>query len=202
MALASVPSEGATRVAQWLRDDGLRWQLLDIVRSLDLPDCWIAAGFIRNMVWDRLHQRSVSPIAGDVDVIWYDRSRPDADTDRDIETALRDIEPSITWSVKNQARMHRRNGDAPYSSATDAMRHWPETATAVAARRSGPSGCDVVAPFGFHDLFHLTLRPAPDFTADKRSIYEARIRDKGWTARWPDLLIASDAETSMTPLNS
>lgn len=31
--------------------------------------------------------------------------------------------------VKNQARMHLRNGDRPYQSATDAMRYWPETAT-------------------------------------------------------------------------
>jgi hypothetical protein len=28
--------------------------------------------------------------------------------------------------------MHMKNGDAPYLSAVDAMRFWPETATSVA----------------------------------------------------------------------
>ena len=52
--------------------------------------------------------------------------------DRAIEAELRALAPGIDWSVKNQARMHLRNGDPPYSGATDAMRHWPETATAIA----------------------------------------------------------------------
>lgn len=37
--------------------------------------------------------------------------------------------------LRNQEQMHIRNGDQPYSSALDAMRYWPETATAVATRR-------------------------------------------------------------------
>ena len=172
-----MPSETADRIKRWLRDDGIRWHLLDIVRSLGLPNCWIAAGFIRNMVWDRLHQCINSPIASDVDVIWYDPSRPDADTDRDIEALLRNTEPLIDWSVKNQARMHLRNNDAPYDSATDAMRHWPETATAIAARRSGLAGCDISAPFGLKDLITLQLRPTPRFTSEKLQIYTARMQD-------------------------
>lgn len=172
------------------------------MRSLDLPDCWIAAGFIRNMVWDRLHQRSHSPITSDVDVIWYDPGRPDADTDRDIEAFLRKAEPSIDWSVKNQARMHLRNDDAPYDSARDAMRHWPETATAIAVRRSGSTGCDISAPFGLKDLITLQLRPTPRFSAEKLPVYEARIYDKGWTARWPGLRVAADRESGTAPVNS
>lgn len=197
-----MPSEAADQITQWLRADGVRWSLLDVVRSLDPPDCWIAAGFIRNMVWDHLHQRENSPIAGDVDVIWHDPNRCAADTDREIEAWLRDAEPMFNWSVKNQARMHLRNHDAPYVSATDAMRHWPETATAVAARRSGPTGCDISAPFGLQDLTTLRLRPTPRFIVEKRSIYTARIRDKDWMVRWPGLRMATDAETSEAPINS
>ena len=198
----SIPCETADRIIMWLRDDGLRWRLLDIVRSLSLPDCWIAAGFVRNMVWDRLHQRPNSPIASDVDVIWHDPDRRDADTDRDIEALLRKAEPSINWSVKNQARMHLRNHDAPYESATDAMRHWPETATAVAARRCGLTGCVVSAPFGLQDLVGLRLRPTPRFAVEKRPIYTARIGEKGWTTRWPGLRVVADREPVATSVNS
>jgi hypothetical protein len=194
--------EIADRIVQWLRDDDIRWHLLDIVRSLDLPDCWIAAGFIRNMVWDRLHQRTDSPIASDVDVIWYDQSRADGDTDRDIEALLRDAEPLIDWSVKNQARMHLRNNDAPYNSAIDAMRYWPETATAVAARRSGMIGCDISAPLGLQDLAALRLRPTPRFTTEKLPIYAARTRDKDWMGRWPGLRVVADCETEVVPISS
>jgi hypothetical protein len=101
------------------------------------------------------------------------------------EAALRVAAPSIAWSVKNQARMHIRNGDLPYASATDAMRCWPETATAVAVRRDGFDGCEIAAPFGLDDLLNLILRPSPRFSREKRGVYEDRLRTKGWTTAWP-----------------
>lgn len=168
-----------------LRADPLRWHLLHIVRSLELPDCWIGAGFVRNAVWDHLHQRSTSPITGDIDVIWHDPTRTDPAEDRKYEAALRDAAPSLAWSVKNQARMHIRNADAPYASAVDAMRHWPETATAIAARRQGPADCEIAAPFGLDDLLNLILRSTPHFSGVKRPIYEDRLQAKAWLTAWP-----------------
>ena len=156
-----------------------------MVRALRLPDCWIGAGFVRNAVWDHLHGRPPAPPDGDVDVIWHDPRQADPAEDRKHEAALRAAEPSIIWSVKNQARMHARNGDAPYASATDAMRCWPETATAVAVRRTREDGCEVAAPFGLDDLLSLTLRPTPRFAGEKRPIYAERLRTKRWIAAWP-----------------
>lgn len=177
--------DDAARIGAILRADPLRWHLLGVVQTLALPDCWIGAGFVRNAVWDHLHQRS-QPIPGeDVDVIWYDPDRANSAEDRKCETLLRIAEPSIAWSVKNQARMHIRNGDAPYKSATDAMRYWPETATAVAARRDGKGQCEIAAPFGLDDLLDLILRPTPCFSVERRAVYEERIRTKGWMHSWP-----------------
>ncbi|WP_196351640.1 nucleotidyltransferase family protein, partial [Vibrio campbellii] len=45
------------KLAQLLAKDPIRVQALQCVRSLDLPDCYIAAGFVRNLVWDHLHQK-------------------------------------------------------------------------------------------------------------------------------------------------
>lgn len=165
--------------------DPHRWHLLDVVAALDLPDCWIGAGFVRNAIWDHLHQRPPKPICGDVDVIWFDPRRADAIHDKEFEALLLAWEPSIAWSVKNQARMHVRNGDAPYISSTDAMRYWPETATAIAVRRNEAGGCEIAAPLGLDDLFDLVLRPTPRFRRDKRAIYEDRIRSKSWSETWP-----------------
>jgi len=60
---------GLIALQKWMASDPARMRILHSVRALDLPDCWVAAGFVRNCVWDHLHQRATSPLAGDVDVI-------------------------------------------------------------------------------------------------------------------------------------
>ncbi|MGD9541455.1 nucleotidyltransferase family protein [Methylocystis sp.] len=170
-------------------NDPIRWPVLNFVRELRLPDCWVGAGFVRNAVWDNLHGRSSSLLDGDVDVIWFDRHRASEAEDDSLEIALRKADPTVRWSVRNQARMHLRNHDAPYVSSADAMRFWPETATAVAIRRTCGDCCEIAAPFGLRDLFHMVVRPTPRFAATKREIYEDRIQKKDWTNRWPLLRV-------------
>ena len=85
--------------------------------------------------------------------------------------------------------MHERNGDGPYRSATDAMRYWPETATAVGVRLGQRGETEVAAPLGLDDLFGLIVRPTGRFVADKRAVYLARIHSKDWERRWPGLRI-------------
>lgn len=185
-ALALAMSEAFDRqIDAFLRHDAIRWYLLEVVSHLQLPDCWIAAGFIRNAVWDALHGRAPLAPDGDVDVIWFDPNRCYESLDRYIEEELRAVVPSIEWSVKNQARMHSRNGDRPYQSSTDAMRYWPETATAVAARRSGNDQLEIASPLGLDDLFNLLLRPTQRFAREKLPIYEKRVRSKAWLELWP-----------------
>jgi hypothetical protein len=176
---------GIPIIAEIIRRDPLRWEVLGLVRELALTDCWIAAGFVRNAVWDYLHERLPAPPTSDVDVIWFDPARTHRGVDEKLEAFLRGRKPAIAWSVKNQARMHHQNGDPPYASATDAMRYWPETATAVAVRRTGEDRCEVAAPLGTDDLLGLILRPGPAFVGAKRTIYEARRHGKHWPKIWP-----------------
>ena len=175
-------------VASLLRDDPHRWPVLNLVRVV-VPDGFIAAGCIRNAVWDHRHDRSASRPTTDIDVIWHDARLADPCEDRRREAALRDLAPNVRWSVRNQARMHVRNGDPPYGSVADAMRFWPETATAVAARRGASGGCEIVAPFGLDDLLDLVLRPGPAFAGARRSRFDARVREKRWLEHWPLLTI-------------
>ena len=151
---------------------------------LDLPDCRIGAGFVRDAVWDDRHGYPVAPPSGDVDVLWFDPAA-DAIVDRRIERDLRQLLPAMDWSVKNQARMHRRNGDSPYGSVHDAMAMWPETATAVAVRWPSGAALSVSAPFGLGDLFAPRLRPTPAFVVTRRAILDRRVREKRWIERYP-----------------
>jgi uncharacterized protein len=173
-----------------LANDPARCGVLATVRSLGLPDCWVGAGFIRNAVWDYLHDRVPSGHTGDVDVVWFCPERTRLSEDKELEASLRTLDPSFDWSVKNQARMHMRNGDAPYASTVEAIGHWPETATAVAARQMAGGSCEIAAPFELGDLFDLILRPTPRFAREKRTVYLDRAASKGWLAIWPRLRIA------------
>lgn len=162
--------------------------LLGAVESLDLPDGWIGAGAIRNRVWDHLHGRTKAGET-DVDVVYFDPSDLSQCRERELEFCLRDMMPDADWQVRNQARMHLGNGDRAYRDTADALCHWPETATAVAARlRHGR--VDLLAPLGLDDLLGLVVRPTPAFR-NKADIFAARQKAKNWRARWPRLTFAA-----------
>ncbi len=174
-----------------LARDAARMALLAHVEALELPDCWIAAGFVRAAVWDALHDRPAAAPTGDIDVIRFDPARTTADEDRAIEQRLHAAAPGHAWSVKNQARMHLRNGDAAYASCKDAMRYWPETATSVAVRLS-QGKIETMAPFGLGDLFGLVVRPTPGFTGEKHAIFRQRLAQKRWLEIWPQLRVGEE----------
>jgi uncharacterized protein len=170
--------------------DVRRMEALAIVQRLALPDCWIAAGFVRDAVWDYLHGRHVSPPFGDVDVVWFDRRDLAPTIDRAIEAQLREFDATLDWSVKNQARMHGRNGDKPYRSVGEAMTAWPETATAIAIRMGRRGELEINAPLGLDDLFGLRLTPTLAFCDRKRAIFDERVRSKRWLERYPLLRLS------------
>lgn len=172
-----------------LAGDPLRAGALLTVRSLALPDCWVGAGFVRDAVWDHLHGHANGRVTGDIDVIWFDAARPIAEADRAIERRLRELSPALDWSVKNQARMHVRNGDRAYRSAADAIGNWPETATAVAVRIDDDGDIEVNAPFGLDDLFALRLRPTRQFAVERRAVFQQRLAEKRWLERYPLLRV-------------
>lgn len=179
-------------VSDLLRGDLLRWQALGVVEALELPQGCIGAGFVRNLVWDHLHGAASDCRRDDIDVLFHDPSRTDPGYEAEIEMTLRACAPELNWSVRNQARMHLRNHDAPYISVEDAMRFWPETATAVAAERSG-NACIITAPFGLCDLRGLILRPS-SAAPHKIAAFHARVQARNWRSRWPKLQVIGVSE--------
>lgn len=174
-------------LASLLQHDAWMMEILRTVREVR-PDCWVSGGFVRNKVWDELHGYTARTPLDDVDVIYFDKANTVKDRDQEIEARLAAKAPNIRWSVKNQARMHSRAGDEPYTSLHDALSKWPETATAVAVSLSTEGQIRFVAPFGYADLFRLVVRPSPHFYRYPKR-YEERLREKNWEATWPNLLI-------------
>jgi hypothetical protein len=87
-------------------------------------------------------------------------------------------------------RMTVESADQPYLSTIDAMRFWPETATAVAVRLDEKGTCEVAAPLGLDDLFGLVIRPAGKFATEKTQVYQDRFKSKNWMTIWPLLTLA------------
>lgn len=175
-------------IARFLSEQQQLLRLLRMVQALSLPDAWIGAGLIRNAVWDQIQFGTPGAHHGnDVDVVYFDADNVAQERDSAIEARLNAMASDVPWEVRNQARMHVQNGDPPYLSTEDALRYWPDTATAIAARIAG-DGVEVAAPYGVEDLVGLIVRPTPPFEA-KHQRYAERLRAKGWEKRWPDLTI-------------
>lgn len=179
--------KGRQLITQLIKKDSMRMQALECLLLLDLPDAYIAAGFVRNLVWDHLHDKTVSSSLNDVDVIYYDLNEDAPDKYRDYECALSTMMPTFKWQVRNQALMHSQNGDSPYKDSLDAMSYWPEKETAVAIRKlaSGEFAC--IAAFGFESLLKLQLTHNPK---REKTVFNQRIKSKNWFENWPKLVIA------------
>jgi len=180
------PPRSCEDIAAFVRDQAHIMALLRGVTALGIADCWVGAGLIRNAVWDYLHGFPAEPRAeSDVDVVYYDDREATLERDLAIERRLLEKLPDIAWSVHNQARMHDRNGDAPYRDIEDAIRRWPETATAIAARIFA-GDVQLIAPHGIDDLVGMIVRPTPAFSC-KLPIYRSRLATRAWARRWPML---------------
>lgn len=158
---------------------------LRAVRSLGLPDWYIAAGYVRNYVWDHLSRRAVGMPLNDVDVIYFDLADESEISEKRYEHTLANTIPAYNWSVKNQARMHDRNRDRKYESVYDAMKRWPETATAIGITLDNEDELQIIAPHGLTDLFKMKVRQSPYF-AD-RALFQTRVQQKMWLETWPGL---------------
>jgi hypothetical protein len=163
-----------------------RPEVLGAVSTLNLPDWAIGAGFVRNTVWDVLHGYALFTRLHDVDVVYFDRSDISLESEITVEKELSSLLPNVPWSVRNQARMHIRNGDAPYRDTADAISMWLETPTAVAVTLDDRQMPHLIAPWGLADLCSLVVKPTPS-GQQKYGIYLERLRQKNWRATWPRL---------------
>jgi len=182
----------ADRVVAIVAADAWSMHRLAAVRDLGLPDWLIGGGFVRGLVWDALAGRAPRRPA-DVDVAYFDAENRAAERDRQFEVRLAAACPGAPWSVKIQARMHERNGDAPYADTADAIAHWLETATCVGVRLGADGTLAVIAPHGLADLVDGIIRPTPSGVR-RREVYAARLAAKDWPARWPGLRILESAD--------
>jgi len=171
-------------ITRIIAQDPVGMEQLRGVRTLGLPDWCIAAGFVRNRVWDHLHGIAPARPPVDIDVLYFDAADVSKEREADYERRLQALLPDAPWQVRNQARMHVWKGVPQHKDTADAMTHWLETVTAVGVRLEADDRLTVVAPLGTDDLLGLRCRPTA-FGRTRRHEYEARIAAKRWRELWP-----------------
>lgn len=170
------------KICELIYADTFRMSLLTTIAALNLPDCYIAAGFVRNLVWDHLHGFPSTPL-NDVDVIYFSKSSINE------SAALAELfaaHPNIKWQLKNQALMHNKNLDPPYQNTLDAMSYWPEIETAIGAQLNAGGELIIASPFDTHSIFNgfITHNAKRD-----KSLFLNRVTEKKWLETWPKLKI-------------
>jgi uncharacterized protein len=182
-----------------IKKDPWMMEILKTASSLNLPDWWIGAGFVRSKVWDYQHgYRKRTPIP-DIDLIYFDKndflekeagsfSTKNEDKYQEI---LAKFDPKIKWSVTNQARMHIFHKQKPYKNSEEALSQWSETATCIGVHLEKDK-LKMIAPYGTDDLINLILRRIPNYEklfAFDPGAFERRIKEKKWLEKWPRLKV-------------
>lgn len=163
-------------------------EILQIVDGLELPDAWIAAGTVRNAIWNALSGKPTFDDDTDVDVVFFDPLISEQETKR-IEANLQATYPEFDWQVKNQVYMHPHSPNTlPYGSSCEAIRKYPERCTAIGIRLWGGE-LELFAPYGLEDIAQFRVRPTPHFSDDteRLALYHCRIARKKWSEKWPQL---------------
>lgn len=174
------------KIIELLHADPFRMKVIDAVASLNLPDVYVAAGFVRNLVWDYLHGYSPTAL-NDIDVVFYSKAPIYEQPMRDVLTALF---PNVNWELKNQAVMHLKNGDLPYTSTAHAMEYWPELETAIGVRMESNRTLSLISPFGLDLIFKGFITHNKNRS---ESIFLQRVVQKKWLERWPNLKVVTDS---------
>ncbi len=170
-----------------IQKDSWMIDILESVRSLDLPNCWIGAGFVRNKAWDILHRYKKRTPLVDIDVVFFDKNKCSIEYEKEIQSKLTQMNPKVDWEIINQARTHLWHNHPPYSSTEEAISKWVETATCIAVRLTKNNDLQIIAPYGFNDIEQLILRPIPSL--ENLSTFTQRVESKNWITKWPRLKV-------------
>ena len=168
--------------------------ILTIIRDLGLQDSWLAAGSVRNFIWNLLSDKSPFDHETDVDVIFFDPAISYEDT-LGIERKLKENFPQYQWELKNQVYMHLHSPHtAPYTSSRDAMSKYPELCTAVGLRLNEDSTLELFTPYGLEDILTFQVSPTPHFLddEDRMKLYQERLSKKNWQEKWKNLTFSKN----------
>jgi hypothetical protein len=180
-------------IIKMVKADEWMMSVLAKANELDLPDWVVGAGFLRNKVWDYLHGiKRVIVDTNDIDLVYFDNKVIDEEKDKRLSKSMKGV-LGLDWEIVNQAYTHKwHDRDVPYTSTSEGLSEWVETATCVGVTLVDGE-LKIIAPHGIDDLVNLIVRPTPYRRKDLDTFYE-RIETKKWLEKWPKLKIITDSK--------
>jgi hypothetical protein len=176
-----------------LRSNEWMMRLLATVRDEHLPDAWIGAGVVRDLVWGERYGSGFRPEAvHDVNVAYFDPHDLSPANDDRTTKRLSGRWPEVPWQTHNDATAwytRRLSGDPvqPITFITYAVATWPETATAVAVRLGADDTIEICAPLGLTDLLNGVWRRNPRRITLEQSLL--RLARHHPQQRWPAVTV-------------
>ncbi len=178
-----------------VRSNAWLMSVLETVRASELPDAWVGAGAVRDLVWGELYGSGFRPAdVRDVDVVYFDPDDLSRERDDQATRLLHTAAPDVPWQARNQAAVHtwyaaKFGGDPvePLTSIADAVGTWPETATAVVVRLNPVDEIESCAPFGLTDLLDGVWRRNPHRVS--LDLSRQRLARHNPAGRWPRVQI-------------
>jgi hypothetical protein len=201
-ACPGLEAGAAAWLASLLRREPWMTSALAAVAASGLPDAWIGAGAVRDLVWGRMHGGFKPAEVKDIDVPYFDPADLGKERDAAAQDSLRAL-ADLPWEATNQAAVHTWYhtyfGGAPVeplASVHDAVATWPETATCVAVLISDHS-IEACAPHGLSDLACGVWRVNPVRVTPAISM--ARLARQRVRDRWPEVRVIPPGGTTPFP---
>ena len=190
----SIMKKNTQEILDSVRENPDMMAILTIIRNLGLQDSWLAAGSVRDFIWNLLSDKPVFDRETDVDVIFFDPAISYEDT-LVIESKLKEDFPQYQWELKNQVYMHLHSPHTvPYTSSCDAMSKYPERCTAIGLRLHADATLELFAPYGIGDILNFQVSPTPHFleNEDRMKLYQERLSKKNWQEKWKNLTFSKN----------
>jgi hypothetical protein len=167
-------------------------QILRRLPELELPDCLLVAGSLFQTVWNIQSGKAPGADILDYDIFYFDAMDLSWEAeDAAIGKASRAFgDLGVEVQVRNQARVHLWYESKfgipcqPLVSSRDGINHFLNQSSCFGIR-PGQNQPDVYAPFGFHDLYAMVVRP--NMRRDLPLAYAAKAAR--WKRAWPSLTV-------------
>jgi len=190
-----LPGGDPAELTSIIRASGWMMRVLATVRDAQIPEAWVGAGVVRDLVWGQRYGSGFSPgQVHDVDVPFFDPDDLSRANDDQMTARLGERWPEVPWEARNQAAVHtwyarKFGGDPPEPlvSVADAVGTWPETATALAVRLARDGEIEICAPLGMTDLLAGVWRRNPRRVSLEQSA--ARLARHRPADRWPGVTV-------------
>ena len=175
-------------IVEQIQVDPEMMTVLAIIRDLNLADAWLAAGAVRNFIWNQLSGKPGFDATTDLDLVFEDPTISYEETQQ-IEQELKKTYPQYALGSENQVYMHQHSpGTAPYHSACDAVSKYPEQCTALAVRLRKEGQLELFLLMGQRISKTSSFSRLRIFSQPRafNGLYRADEKEN-WQSKWPPL---------------